>query len=188
MQSPPSSLLLLLFCTLHVLAIGTDAIPQGSRDPVSSMVRRSLQPLTRPYTRITFQWQRWDLFAPDPSREVVTVHVDAKESSGLWEERLVIEPGMSTWPAPLRAGRFAGQPTRSVGWWRMSALLKVARALAEEHPKYDRSRQEFLQRLCTRFGIPGGGTLRLRVREADLAQMSMVSEVVRAESVCSSPS
>lgn len=171
-----SASLTLLFFSLQVLAIGVEAIPKTAHDPLSLMLRGFWQPLTHPYIALTSQWQNWNLFAPDPLREVVTVFVDVRKESDLWEEVLVLGPGICKWPAT------------SCGGWRETALLKVARALAEEHPKYARARQDFLQRLCPMFGIPGGGTLRLRAREADLAQISTVSEVVRAESVCSSPS
>jgi len=154
---------ILFFFCLHVLAVAMDAIPGGS--PFSAPLRTMWAPLTRPYVALTAQWQRWNLFAPAPLREVVTVSIDVREREE-WKELWAMAPG-------------------KLPWWRETALLKVARAFAQEDRRYVGAREDALKRACALYRLSPRAQVRLRVRSRDLFDAAEERESVRAELFCS---
>lgn len=77
-----------LFCVWHMTAIGIYSLYGVENVPVLSWLD-SKREYVRPYTLITSQWQRWNLFSPDPLRRVIQMSIEA-EFNGKWQTMTVI--------------------------------------------------------------------------------------------------
>jgi len=147
---------LVCFLSFHVLAVGIESVPKGASDPVSESLKKMWQPITRPYARLTGQWQTWNLFAPDPLTRVSSLYIDVSES-GEWQERLVFSH--ETFPR-----------------LRSTNMLKMVRHFSEVKEKYEEPRREFLLRLCIQENLGVGKEMRARFLSEDLLKPSETSE------------
>lgn len=84
--------LFIAFLLYHAAAVALFSIPRQSRNlPAAAGIRTAFFPLIEPYLLLTSQWQRWELFAPDPLRWVTSMTVyGAKDRR--WETLRVLSP------------------------------------------------------------------------------------------------
>jgi hypothetical protein len=97
---------------------------------------------------LTSQWQRWELFAPEPDERNVSLEIAASEG-GAWIPKMLID-------------------ARSFSWWRRADELKILREITkteETLPILER----YGALLCSPLGIPSGTALRLRVLEGNIS-------------------
>ncbi len=128
---------------LHMVAVLAFSIPSAATGPLVTYLRDTVNPRLAPYLLLTSQWQEWNLFAPDPQRQVRTFSVDA-EDGVRWKTM-----------ASLGAGAFP--------WWRHATYAKLLpAALAKERLDYDVFRERFLQILCHDLGLAPNTMVRLR--------------------------
>lgn len=128
---------------LHMAAVLSFSVPSQARGAIAGFLRNTVRPELAGYLLATSQWQEWNLFAPDPQREVRTFAVDA-ESGVRWEP-----------VASFEAGAFP--------WWRHATYAKLLPAvLMKERLDYDVFRERFLQILCDDMGIAPNTMIRLR--------------------------
>ena len=123
--------------------MGIEGIPVSAEDPISTALKETLQPITRPYTRFTGQWQTWNLFAPDPLTQVSSLHIDVLQE-GQWQEKRIFS-------------------SDTLPWWRSTNMLKIIRYLAQEEEKHTESRMLFFEGLCREEKILPGAKMRARV-------------------------
>src|SRR3990167_9356753 len=122
--------LVIAFFSLHTLSLGIGSVPSEAADPLSRGFRMLFEPVTGLYLNATGQWQKWNLFAPDPSRRSLTYDIDFFQG----EKRIASVP-----LAP-----------KSIPWMRRTNLLKIMRNLWNDGEMYTALRREFLRSLCTR--------------------------------------
>ena len=128
---------------LHMAAVLSFSIPSQAQGAVAGFLRDRVRPELAGYLLATSQWQEWNLFAPDPQREVRTFAMD-KESGLRWEP-----------VASFEAGSFP--------WWRHATYAKLLPAtLMKERLDYDVFRERFLQILCDDMDIAPHTMVRLR--------------------------
>lgn len=84
--------LFIAFLLYHAAAVALFSVPRQSRNlPYAREIRTAFLPLIEPYLLLTSQWQRWELFAPDPLRRVTSMTVyGAKDQR--WETLRVLSP------------------------------------------------------------------------------------------------
>ena len=138
---------LVCFLCFHVLAVGIESIPVSAKDPISLTLRKTVQPITRSYARLTGQWQTWNLFAPDPPTKVPSLHIDIREE-GEWQERMLFS-------------------SETLPWWRSTNMLKIIRYFAEETDKYEGPRTTFFEGLCKELDLSRGTEARARFVSID---------------------
>lgn len=135
-------IIVILFCFWHAGAVAVYAIPQESRDPVSSWFKNTILPKVANYVLITSQWQQWNLFAPDPLRRV-TYYTIEQWNGQEWSLLQSLQPG-------------------TYSWWRHAAQFKVFERLLEEGNTWKVPlRQRYLTSFCQDFSLPQGTILRL---------------------------
>lgn len=100
----------------------------------------SKRKIVRPYALITSQWQRWNLFSPDPLRRVTEMEFDIYQH-GSWNTVHAINN--KTVPLPYRANE-----------------LKVMRRMEDD----DKSvlREIYTRDVCKRLSILPGTRMRIR--------------------------
>ncbi len=132
---------IVLFCIWHMTVIAAYAAPDYI--PASlKIVREKIVYVSSPYILLTSQWQKWNLFSPDPLRRVVTFHID-KETKDGWEEIAVI-----------------GHET--VAWWHKATELKTVRRTEESEggDNLQPLRERYILEYCST--LSAGTKLRLR--------------------------
>lgn len=82
---------IVLLCLWHMAAIALFAVPANAL-PMVGPARRALLPAVQWYAFSLSQWQRWNLFSPDPLRRVTTYRVD-RLRDGRWELLQRFAPG-----------------------------------------------------------------------------------------------
>lgn len=128
---------------LHMAAVFAFSIPSAASGRLATYVRDTVNPQLGPYLLLTSQWQEWNLFAPDPLRQIRTFAVDA-EDGVRWKTVASFEPG-------------------AFPWWRHATYAKLLpAALMKERLDYDVFRERFLQILCNDLGLPPNAMVRLR--------------------------
>ena len=155
---------LVLFLCFHSLAIGIEAIPPEAQDSTSRLLRSAWQPITRPYISLTWQWQRWNLFAPDPLAETSDYTLDVLRDDE-WQEVIHFTP-------------------ETMPWWRKATLLKVLRTVTQDG-RFQQSRVAFLRRFCEQQNFSAGERVRLRVRTVGVTNITLPRETTFGY-VCSS--
>lgn len=96
----------------------------------------------RPYVLATSQWQRWNLFSPDPLRRVIEMEFDQK-IDGNWVNVFTLNE-------------------HNVTWFQRAPELKIMRRMEEENMRP--LQEQYMFDFCRRHRIPGGTEMRLRKR------------------------
>lgn len=132
--------LLVLF---QMSAVAVFSIPSEATGTVARYLTEHLRPQVAPYVLMTSQWQEWNLFAPDPLRQVRGYEVEAEDGLG-WKTIAAVNPN-------------------SFPWWRHGTYAKLMTSmLVKERYDYDVFRERFLQFLCHDMGVAPGTMVRLR--------------------------
>ena len=96
----------------------------------------------RPYILATSQWQRWNLFSPDPLRRVIEMDFDQK-IDGRWVSVFTLNQ-------------------HNVTWWQRAPELKIMRRMEDE--KMLPLQERYMFDFCRRHRIPEGTQMRIRKR------------------------
>ena len=97
----------------------------------------------RPYILITSQWQRWNLFSPDPLRRVIEKEIDRKAPNGTWVKIYTLNK-------------------HNVSWWQRAPELKIMRRM--EDKKMQPLQERYVHDYCSTHYIPVGTSMRMRKR------------------------
>ncbi len=98
--------------------------------------------IARPYLLVTSQWQRWNLFSPDPLRRVIEMDIDI-ELNGEWKTMHTVNH-------------------HTVSWWQRAAELKIIRRLEEDGLQELQAR--YVHDYCRTRKLAPGTHMRLRKR------------------------
>ena len=98
--------------------------------------------IARPYLLITSQWQRWNLFSPDPLRRVIEMDIDIN-LNGEWKTMHTVSHN-------------------TVSWWQRASELKIIRRLEEDELAELQAR--YMHDYCRSRKLAAGTQLRLRKR------------------------
>ncbi len=135
-----------LFCVWHMFAVGVEAIPDDANDPLSIALHVYARQYTWKYAFLTSQWQQWNLFSPDPTRNSTQYVIDKLNDDGAtWEHVFTIDHD-------------------TLGWWRSTDELTGLRKLQSS----DRAAflwERYLQEFCTPLHLGTGAILRLTYHE-----------------------
>lgn len=133
---------IVLFCLFHMAAVAAYAAPDYTPEPLLSL-KEDIVEISRPYILMTSQWQKWNLFSPDPLRRIVSFHIDKELKDGSWEEIKIVGPG-------------------NVEWWHRATELKVIRRMEESEGggNLQALRERYVLEQCK--DLPDGTKLRLR--------------------------
>lgn len=147
--------LIILFCLFHMAAVGTYLMPSGMFRVVD-VIHSS----TRGYVLLTSQWQKWDIFSPNPIRRVSTYRVE-RDAGDRWETALTYS--FDTLP-----------------WWHRAKELKVLGRMADKKSGWNRLVPSYLRSLCGDIEKSAGTELRLVadtvILPAELAALTRISE------------
>ena len=88
------------------------------------------------------QWQRWNLFAPDPLRRVIEMEFDQK-IDGNWTHIFTLN-------------------SDTVSWLQRAPELKIMRRMDED--RMEPLQERYVHDFCRIHGIPSGTDMRLRRR------------------------
>lgn len=119
-------------------AIGIYSLYHVEEQPILAWLD-SKREYVKPYVLITSQWQRWNLFSPDPLRRVIQITV-TKKVDGNWEH----------------VGTFNRE---TVGLLRQAAELKTIRRMEDDNLKP--LQQAYIADMCRRLHIPAGTTMKM---------------------------
>lgn len=133
--------LIALFCVWHMTAIGIYSLYGVDEYPVLSWLH-SKREYVRPYVLITSQWQRWNLFSPDPLRRVIEMDIDIIQN-GEWRTVESIHGG-------------------TISFWRRATELKTVRRMEDE--SMTEIQKRYLHVYCRDNNISPGTSMRLRKR------------------------
>jgi len=140
--------LVLAFFSFHILSLGIGAIPSEAADPLSRGFRMLFEPITGFYLNATGQWQKWNLFAPDPPRMHSSYVVHVLSPSRAEELRLITQ--------------------ESISWYQRTSSFKILRTIFRDEDRYADLRASLLRSLCTKWNLPAESTVRLHVRMIDV--------------------
>lgn len=128
-----------LFCLWHIAAIGIFSLQNVDRYPVLKWLQNQ-EHYVRPYVLMTSQWQKWNLFSPDPLRRITNMQVDA-QLSGVWSTVRILDYDHLT-------------------FFRRASELKVMRQFEDDNMVPLRER--YVQDVCKTESIPSGTPMRIR--------------------------
>lgn len=131
-----------LFVVWHITAIGIYSLYHVDEQPVLKWLD-SKRSIVRPYVLATSQWQRWNLFSPDPLRRVIEMTISKQRADGSWEEVLVLNED-------------------NVGFWQRASELKIMRRMEDESK--EKLQERYVHDLCVRQGIPVGTQMHMTKR------------------------
>lgn len=129
------------FVVWHMTAIFLYSLYNVEEVPVLEWLY-SKRPTVRPYVLATSQWQRWNIFSPDPLRRVIEMHIDQK-IDGSWSTVNILNE-------------------HSVSWWQRAPELKITRRMEEE--KMQPLQERYVHDFCRTQKIAEGTPMRLRKR------------------------
>lgn len=132
--------LIVLFCLFHMAGVFAYTLPDQAPQELKDLTQK-ISPWTRPYILATSQWQKWNLFSPDPLRRVVSFHIDAQINNE-WQEVKVVGPG-------------------NINWWHAARELKTIRRMEEEQ-NLQPLRERYVTSFCEPLNMPSGTQMRLR--------------------------
>ncbi|MEQ1849787.1 MAG: hypothetical protein ABL890_04315 [Candidatus Peribacteraceae bacterium] len=95
-----------LFCVIHMAAVGCYLLPKGISAPTDFVKH-----WTFGYVRTLSQWQKWDIFSPNPLRRVSEYRIE-RDAGDRWEPAMTLT--FDTLP-----------------WWKRAKDLKVLGRLEE---------------------------------------------------------
>ena len=129
------------FCIWHMVAVGIYSLYTVDGYPLLEWLD-SKRKHVRPYVLATSQWQRWNLFSPDPLRSVIEMDFEM-QVNGKWHLAYTLNQ-------------------HTVSWWQRAPELKTMRRM--ENVNLDELREVYIQDLCKRRGIPPGTPMRVAKR------------------------
>ncbi|HLC75552.1 MAG TPA: hypothetical protein VJB82_00310 [Candidatus Peribacterales bacterium] len=124
-----------VFFCIHAVAIGIGSIPSEGE------VLAGFGPIAHMYLNATGQWQKWNLFAPDPLRTFSSYSVE------------IVSPSQQKRSIPITA--------ESLPWYERTNILKIMRQVSNTNEEQMYLRAALLHSLCRRFKLPSGSTLTL---------------------------
>ncbi len=133
-----AKLLIIAFCTWHMAAVLSYSLYHVDTIPVMSWISNQ-RDFFRPYLLATSQWQRWNLFSPDPLRRVIEMDI-LQQSNGEWNLVHTINEN-------------------NVGWWQRAPELKVMRRMEDENK--EPLRERYVLDYCRIHNIPDGTRMRM---------------------------
>lgn len=132
-------LLIVAFCVLHMAAIAAYLLPRNTPWRTFNLLAGDAFNLVRPYVLSVSQWQKWDIFSPEPLRRVSHFTVDAY-SNDAWHT--------------LRTMAFDTLP-----WHERAKELKILSRLEED---WGNMVPGYLAQECMRFPQAAGLPIRLQ--------------------------
>lgn len=84
------------FCLWHMYAIAIYVIPSENNISFLKKIEQASIPAVRSYVFVTSQWQKWNIFSPDPIRRVSIYEVNI-EQNGRWNRLISITPDSLPW-------------------------------------------------------------------------------------------
>ncbi len=130
-----------IFVVWHVSAIFVYSLYHVEGYPVLEWLN-SKRSIVRPYILMTSQWQRWNLFSPNPLRRVIEMEFDQKVD-GTWVNVFTLNED-------------------NVSWWQRAPELKIMRRMEDE--KFLPLQKRYVEDFCRIHHIPQGTEMRLRKR------------------------
>lgn len=127
-----------VFCLWHMAAIGIYSLVNVQDIPVLSWLDRH-RDIVSPYVLSTSQWQRWNLFSPDPLRRVIALDIQ-RMNNGQWHTYKTVDE-------------------HHVGWWQRAPELKIIRRMEDENMQPLQT--QYLTDICRREFLPRGTRLRM---------------------------
>lgn len=127
-----------LFCLWHMAAIGIYSLQNVDSQPVLKWLEQK-QYIFRSYVLMTSQWQRWNLFSPDPLRRVIVMTVET-QTDGIWRNVRTIDYD-------------------HLSYFRRASELKIIRRIEEDNQ--EKLKEVYLQDICRTEKIPFGTPIRL---------------------------
>lgn len=129
-------ILIPIFCLWHMAAIAVYLlpVPDGRFEHTVLLARNT----TSPYVLLFSQWQKWDIFSPDPQRRASLYRVE-RNAGDRWETAMRID-------------------YEHLPWWRRAKELKVAGRLEDD---WKTLVPHYLLSLCDDIEDGAGSELRL---------------------------
>jgi hypothetical protein len=131
--------IVILFCLWHMTAIAVYCIPDESKNYYARAIADTGVRLAEPYLLLTSQWQKWNIFAPDPIRGVYTYRVEELHGD-TWTPVLTIDP-------------------KHLPWWKRAKTLKLMNNIQDNA---DAGGAMLLGYLCRRGVVRHGVPVRLQ--------------------------
>lgn len=145
---------------LHMAAVLLIAIPSQAHDPLSTTLKERVLPIVAPYLALTMQWQRWDLFAPDPSTVHTTYDVSMKrDGEERWTPIITIDERTYPGPHHARMSKMLGQT------WNEDQDSAVSQAL--------------IDRLCGEYGWSSDVRVRITPIDQDVTENGLGERKMR---------
>lgn len=123
--------LIAAFVVWHCIAIFLYSLISADAHPLLQTLYEYRKHV-RPYVLITSQWQRWNLFSPDPLRRVIAIDIEA-QTEGSWHSIERIDP-------------------YTVSVQRQANELKIIRRMEDEHESL--LRFAYIIDVCRRHNLP----------------------------------
>jgi hypothetical protein len=134
--------IIVLFCVWHMFAVAIFSLPREATDTISVGMRQLFLPIVTPYMYTTSQWQLWDMFAPEPLRQIIFYRLE-KQTGNTWTEITTMKPG-------------------TYAWWRHAAYFKYfINVIGSSKDPRRLAQSQFLQQECAALSIPPGTLIRL---------------------------
>lgn len=157
-----------IFCVWHMFAVSVFAMPRVAEDEFSRGVRQVFLPVVTPYMDITSQWQLWNLFAPDPTRQFSVYRIETKQADQTWKEVVILQP--SSYP-----------------WWRRATYMKYMMNIFDApSDAFIHTKEHFLHLQCVDHDLPGGTVVRLVAIRTLVTGKNEPTETVILQSLCPS--
>lgn len=85
-----TKIIVIFFLIWHMFAVFFYAIPRDANDMFSQWTRLDILPIISPYMLQTSQWQLWNIFSPDPLRQVTAYLIEIQEDNE-WKDLLSMD-------------------------------------------------------------------------------------------------
>lgn len=79
------AILTIAFCLWHMTAVAAYLLP-----PDKDALYGNIQQLTVPYVRLLSQWQKWDIFSPNPLRRNSVYRIE-RDAGDRWETAMILD-------------------------------------------------------------------------------------------------
>ncbi len=156
-------LLIVAFCLVHMAAVAAYLLPRNTPWRAFNLLAGDAFNMSRPYILSLSQWQKWDIFSPDPLRRVSRFTVDAYRN-GAWHT-------------------LATRTFETLQWYERPKELKILGRLEED---WGGMVPNYLEQECKLFPEAAGLRIRLQahsiVLPKDLPSLSQFSHMRLRES------
>lgn len=129
------------FCLWHMYAIAIYVIPDENQVVFIDKIVTASMPASRAYVFATSQWQKWNIFSPDPIRRISIYEVSI-EQNGRWNRLKILTP-------------------TSPPWYLKPKELKLARQLEEKNLGFI---SLYLKYICKTGQAPRGAHIKVSAR------------------------